>query len=462
MSDNYHFIGIGGIGMSGLARILLHQNISVSGSDIAFNYTIEGLIKAGATIHKGQAASNITAGTTVVYSSDIKSDNPEYSAALSLQCPLLHRSDLLAYLIKDKRSLAVAGTHGKTTTSSLLATVLVEAELEPSFAVGGMLPHFQTNSHYGKGDLFAFEADESDGSFLKYHPFGAIVTNIDNDHLNAYGGSTATLIDAFHTFISQVESSEHLFWCGDDAYLMQLNMKGQSYGFGEHCDWKIFNVQQKDFQLLFDLKGCGKVYSEIALNLIGKHNVLNAAAVFALALALNVPEESIRNSFKTFKGVLRRCERKGEFDGALFIDDYAHHPTEILTTLQGIRHAIQSKRLIAVFQPHRYSRTQDCLGQYGEIFASADEVIVTDIYAAGEAPIAGVSHEQIVEEIKEADKTSVQYVPRSALGHKLSQCVQPHDVIVTLGAGDITKVSGEALALLENSRFTLEGFSAVT
>ncbi len=457
MSDNYHFIGIGGIGMSGLARILLHQNIAVTGSDIAFNYTIDGLIKAGAMIHKGQAASNITAGTTVIYSSDIKADNPEYNAAVSLQCPLLHRSDLLAHLIKDKCSLAVAGTHGKTTTSSLLATVLLEAGLDPSFAVGGMLPQFQTNSHWGQSNLFAFEADESDGSFLKYAPFGAIVTNIDNDHLSAYNGSTAVLIEAFRTFISQVKSLEHLFWCGDDAHLMHLNVEGQSYGFGKHCDWRISNVQQKDFQLFFDLEGPGNVYSEIALNLSGVHNALNAAAVFALAMALKVPEESIRSSFKTFKGVLRRCERKGEFDGTLFIDDYAHHPTEILTTLQGIRNAIQSKRLIAVFQPHRYSRTQDCLGQYGQIFASADEVIVTDIYGAGEAPISGLSHEQIIQEIRQASAASVQYVPRPALGHKLSQFVQPQDVVVTLGAGDITKVAGEALALLENSRFTLDG-----
>lgn len=449
MSDNYHFIGIGGIGMSGLARLLLDQNFFVSGSDIAFNYTIEGLIKAGATIHKGQAASNITAGTTVVYSSDIQADNPEYSAALSLQCPLLHRSDLLARLTKDKCSLAVAGTHGKTTTSSLLATVLVEAGVDPSFAVGGMLPQFQSNSHCGQSDLFVFEADESDGSFLKYTPFGAIVTNIDNDHLDAYTGSTAVLTEAFRTFLSQVKSSEHVFWCGDDPHLLQLHVKGQSYGLGESCDWRVSNVQQNGFHLFFDLKGPETAYSEIALNLSGMHNALNAAAVFALASSLNISEESIRKSLKTFKGILRRCERKGEFEGVLFIDDYAHHPTEILTTLQGIRRAVQSRRLIAVFQPHRYSRTRACLGQYGQVFGSADEVIVTDIYGAGEAPILGLSHEQIIHEIRQAMDIPVQYVPRSALGHQLSQFVQPHDVVVTLGAGDITKVASEALALLD-------------
>jgi UDP-N-acetylmuramate--alanine ligase len=300
ISEHYHFIGIGGIGMSGLARLLLNKNILVSGSDIAFNDTIESLMKAGATIYKGQAAENISAHMHVVYSSDIKADNPEYQEALKLQCTLLHRSDLLAHLIEQQCALAVAGTHGKTTTSALLATVLVEAGLDPSFAVGGILPEFQGNACFGKGKYFAFEADESDRTFLKYFPFGAIVTNIDNDHLNNYEGSKDILIAAFEQFMNQVTSTEHLFWCGDDLYLQHLNKPGQRYGFGADCEWIVSNVRQKGFQIIFDLKGKGNHYVDITLNLLGSHNALNASAVFALALSLGVTEESIRQTFQSF------------------------------------------------------------------------------------------------------------------------------------------------------------------
>ncbi len=452
-TKHYHFIGIGGIGMSGLARLLLSQNIPVTGSDVAFNPVIEGLIQAGAIIHRGQAAENISAQAKVVYSSDIKENNPEYQAALRLQCALLHRSDLLAELIQGKQALAVAGTHGKTTTSALLATVLVDAGVDPSFAIGGMLPAFQSNARFGRGNIFALEADESDRTFLKYHPFGAIVTNIDNDHLNNYEGSETLLIEAFRTFMTQVQSASHLFWCGDDVRLANLNFPGQRYGFGDSCEWKITAMHQKGFHLFFDLEHQGHCYRDIEIALAGRHNVLNAAAVFGLALTLGIPEASIRHTFQTFKGVLRRCERKGEFKDILFLDDYAHHPTEIQTTLQGIRQAIGQRRLIAVFQPHRYTRTQDCLGLYGPIFQDVDELLLTDIYAAGEAPIPHLTHEVIQQEIQEASTVNCHYVPRSALGHYLSELVQPTDVVVTLGAGDVTKVASETLTLLEKQSF---------
>lgn len=449
MPQTYHFIGIGGIGMSGLARILLSKNIPVSGSDISLNYAVEGLINAGATIHKGHSADVISSQMTVVYGSDIKPDNPEYLAAIQKQCALLHRSDLLAQLVHESRSLAVAGTHGKTTTSALLATVLVEAGVDPSFAVGGMLPQFHANSRFGQGEYFAFEADESDRTFLKYHPFGAIVTNIDNDHLNNYEGNEDLLVQCFKTFMSQVTSPQHLFWCAEDAHLKRLNMPGNQYGFGDECDWQAYNIRQKGFNMIFDIKNHGKIYQDIEIARAGEFNVLNALAVFGLALTLGLDEMAIRRAFRTFQGVMRRCEKKGEINGVLFIDDYAHHPTEIRVTLQAIRKAIKEKRLIAVFQPHRYSRTKDCLGMYGHIFEAADEVIVTDLFGAGEAPIPDVSHVQILEEIQAHSAVNCQYVPRSALSHMLAQFVQPHDVVVTLGAGDITKACPETIAALE-------------
>ncbi len=450
MTPSYHFIGIGGIGMSGLARLLLDQGLSVSGSDIASNVTIEELVRLGALIYKGQKKEHVPRDAIVVYSSDIQPDNPEYQAAIDFHLPLLHRSDLLSELVKNHRSLAITGTHGKTTTASLLATTLMKGGEDPSFAIGGILSAFHTNARLGKGKDFVFEADESDRSFLKYHPFGAIVTNIDRDHLNYYEGREERLVEAFRTFMSQVHSSSHLFWCGDDPFLRTLNRPGQRYGFDPLCEWRIQDYHQMGFKLFFDLEHNGKLYPAIELLLVGEHNVLNGAAVFGLALTLGVDEENIREAFKTFQGVLRRCERKGFSHDVLFLDDYAHHPTEIAATLKGIRQAIgEHKRLIAVFQPHRYSRTLDCLGSYGTIFDAANEIVLTDIYGAGEAPIPHLSHRLIEQEIAHASKVSCQYVPRSALSHFLKQFVRPNDVVVTLGAGDVTKVGLETLALMD-------------
>lgn len=450
MTENaYHFIGIGGIGMSGLARILLSRGVKVSGSDVAKTSTIEKLIEEGATIYRGQSAEHIKKGQIVVYSTDIKTENPEYQAARVLECPLWHRSDLLNHLIQGYKSLAVTGTHGKTTTSSLLAAVLLEAETDASFALGGILANIGTNARGGKGELFAFEADESDGSFLRYHPFGAIVTNIDNDHLGYYKGSTQYLIRAFKTCMDQVQSKEHLFWCGDDPFLSQLNYGGYSYGFAAKCDWRAANFRQKGFSFLFDIHHREHVYQNIEVALIAEHNALNALAVFALCKGLGITEEVIRAAFRSFKGALRRCEKKGEHKGILFIDDYGHHPTEIHLTLKAICKAVPDQRVLAVFQPHRYSRTKDCLGQYASIFDCASQVMITDVYAAGEKPIEGVSSHTILDELQAHGYSSHRYVPRDQLVKTLADEVQPGDVVVTFGAGDITHVGNETLTFLK-------------
>lgn len=440
--DCYHFIGIGGIGMSGLARILLSQQARVSGSDIASNYVIDGLREAGATISIGHASDNVPPGACVVYSSDIKKENPEYQHAIKTGYPLLHRSDLLALLAKPKKTLAVAGTHGKTTTTSLLTTVALERKLDPSFAIGGILPQVQVNARGGKGDFFILEADESDGTFLKYSPFGAIITNIDNDHLNHYG-SMESLVEAFKLFGNKVEATDYLFWCGDDPYLPSLGLLGSSYGFAPSCDWRAKNFRQTEWKIIVDIEGDGCLYKDVEVALSGQHNALNALAVFGLSSRLGIDESVLRMSLQSFRGVLRRCERKGEYRGALLLDDYAHHPTEIIATLKGIRSAIQKRRLIAVFQPHRYTRTRDCLGMYSHIFDDADEVWVTDLFSAGELPIPGVSHIPIMKEIEDGETISCCYIPRSQLSGALAAYIQPNDVIVTLGAGDVTKVSGE-------------------
>lgn len=451
MKEVYHFIGIGGIGMSGLAHIMLQKNYAVSGSDILITPVVEALIKQGAIIHKGQSANNISSDMRVIFSSDIKADNPEYLAAIEKKCQLLHRSDLLAKLISDQKSLAVAGTHGKTTTSALLAAVLFDSGYDPSFAIGGVVPQFQGNSRFGQGEFFAFEADESDRTFLKYHPYGAIITNIDHDHLVNYEDNPRHLVDAFQSFADQVQSKGHLFWCGDDHYMKEMNLVGESYGTESHCHWRLSNIRQEGFKSLFDLQNSQGHFKNIELALVGLHNAFNASGVFALAMTLGIPEESVRQVFSTFQGILRRCERRGSINNILFLDDYAHHPTEIKTTLLGIRRAIGNKRLVAVFQPHRYSRTQECQGLFGASFEGVDVVFVTDIYGAGETPIPTLTGEKIMQEIKNRIE-SCHYVPRTALSRKLMEYVQSGDVVVTLGAGDVTKVSSETLILLENRK----------
>jgi len=447
MSNKMHFIGIGGIGMSGLARLMLNKNCQISGSDIASNAIAEGLSKAGATVHIGHKAENITPDMTIVYSTDIKKDNPEYQAALQLKCPIMHRSELLQQIMENFCALAVAGTHGKTTTSSLLTWVLKECGLAPSFAIGGVVPQLATNAHEDKGKHFVAEACESDGTFLNYRPNSAIVTNIDFDHMDYYGSETA-LIAAFKKFMEQVKDTKHLFWCGDDSRLEKLNAPGINYGFGNHCQLRGSQFQQKGWTTSFDIEFQGKTYAQVEVALTGKHNALNSLAVFGLALSLGIDENAIRAAFKSFGGVLRRCEKKGESHGILFLDDYAHHPTELKATLKAIRSAIGERRLVVVYQPHRYSRAKDCMGHYKGVFNDVDALFVTEIYAAREQPIPGVTHELIIEEIQNDLKKRCQFVERQEAADKLRAFIRPHDVVVSLGAGDLTNLSKEILALL--------------
>lgn len=447
---SYHLIGIGGIGMSGLARLLVAQGYDVTGSDLSITPLIESLAALGIKIYHSHSKAHVIPGSVVVYSSDIKQENPEFQAAQESDCILLHRADLLAQLVGEKKGLAVAGTHGKTTTSALLATVLMQSQLDPSFAVGGILPAFNTNAHHGNGSLFAFEADESDRSFLKYHPFGAIITNIDRDHLCNYEGSEEKMIDAFRLFLSQVQSKDHLFWCGENRHLTQLNPSKQSYGFSPAHTWFISSFEQHAFESTFDLYHEGICYSQIRIPLCGQHNVLNGAAVFGLAITLGIPEKVIREGFLLFQGVLRRCELKGTFSGIHFIDDYAHHPTEIQTTLEGIRKAIGERRLVVIFQPHRYTRTEECLGLFKNVFDAASQLYITEIYGAGEAEIDGVSSLRILNEIQMHSTISSASLSRKTAVDFLAQFVKSGDVVVTLGAGDITKVGPEVLAFLRS------------
>jgi len=445
--EHYHFIGIGGIGMSALARILLKKNVKVTGTDQSPNKMIETLVREGASVDIGHSKDKIVSGATVVYSSAIKPDNPERQVAKEFHCPMLHRSELLARLTKGFHTLAVTGSHGKTTTSSLLASVLKKADLDPAYALGGILLEYGSNGDGGAGDYFVLEADESDGSFLNYDVYGGIVTNIDHDHLDHYGTIEA-LKEAMFTFMSNVANPDLLFWCGDDEALSKMNMKGVSYGFGDHCDWQAMNFQQQGWVGTFDARHDGQVFPRVEVALSGRHQALNALAVFGLCTQLQIPENVIRHALKTFGGVGRRCEKKNacdsESNGILIIDDYAHHPTEVATTLKAIREAIGDRRLVAAFQPHRYSRTQACLKEYADVFDPADLLFITDIYAGpGEVPIPGVSADAIVQKVKEHGGVEVRYFPRHNLGEAVLQELRPGDVLVTMSAGDLPKLAEE-------------------
>ncbi len=451
MKEHFHFIGIGGIGMSALANILLQRGDSVTGSDVASSYVTDELQKKGASVFIGQSPENVNPSSIVIYSSDIKEGNPEFARAKHAGLHMLHRSELLHELMTSYSPLLVTGTHGKTTTSSLLAHLLVDAGLNPSYAVGGMVSSLNSNGGYGSGPYFVAEADESDGSFLNYSPFGAIITNIDNDHL-AYWNDLDSLIEGFRKFAHGVASQKHLFWCGDDEILHSLKLKGHSYGFDEHNDLFIENFRQDGWKIIFDIEFEGKEYPEIEIPLIGGHNVLNAASVFGLGLKIKIPEKKIRKAFSSFKGVARRAEFKGEAKNISFFDDYAHHPTEIFATLHAFKKAIGHRRLVAAFQPHRFTRTRDCLHEFGPAFQCADDLILTDIYAAREPPINGISNDILLEKIKETYIHDVKFVPRDHLVPFLASFLQPHDVLVTMGAGDITKVCPEVIQSLSHEK----------
>ncbi len=454
MKKKFHLIGIGGIGMSALARILVQRGHEVQGSDAKMSPLLEDLQKEGVLIRLGHTQEGLE-GCTVVYSSAVKEDNVELQMAKTLSLPIWHRSDLLDDLMRFQKPLLVTGTHGKTTTTALLASVLMEAKMDPSFVVGGIVQSLKTNGKSGSGAYFVAEADESDGSFLKTKQiFGAIVTNCENDHLD-YWKDAASLDQAFATFFSQVQNPKHLFWCFDDSRLSALNPRGISYGFSKDADLVISGYRVSEKGIFFDLSWNNQKYVDIHLSLFGEHNALNGAAVFGLSLSLGIEETAIRKAFQTFRGTKRRLEFRGEKEGVTVYDDYAHHPTEIKVTLKGLRALKNSLpktsegRLIVVFQPHRFTRVRDLWSEFPLVFEDADMVILTDIYAASEAPIPGISSESFHAAMQNSLQNRLQFIPRFSLEEKVASLLRPQDIVVTMGAGDIVKAADMILNLYQ-------------
>ncbi|MDJ0651542.1 MAG: UDP-N-acetylmuramate--L-alanine ligase [Simkaniaceae bacterium] len=431
MRESFHFLGIKGSGMSALAHILLEKGMLVSGSDLADISFLETLgVKRSETLpDKGK----------IIYSSAIPSDHPALLQAKRERRSILHRSELIHTLLEGKKGLLVAGTHGKTSTSCLLSWVLISAGFHPSFAVGGILQNLQKNGGYGPGGFFVLEADESDGSFLNYEGEGAIVTNIEKEHL-AFWKSEKKLVKGFQTFISRIKNKNLLFWCKDDPLLKKINPPGISYG--KKGDLNLLSCEQKGEKTFFSAQFEESVYQDIELPLMGKKLALNALAVFGLSLKLGIPAEVIRKAFVSFKGIKRRHEKIGEIDSITIYDDYAHHPTEIKALLKSLTKRGKKGRLIALFQPHRFSRTQELFSDFKGAFARADLLILTSIYPAGEKPIPGITDKIFFKQIEERNAL---FLEKEFLFDYLPKMLLPGDILVTIGAGDITQVGPKLL-----------------
>ncbi len=437
MVDHYHLVGIGGIGMSALAEWLLSEGHAVSGSDLSLSSITKKLESRGAKVSYTHTKEHITPKTKVVYSSGIPQDNIELKTALQEGCLLLHRSDLICRLVNQSPLLVVTGAHGKTSTTAMLAEVLEKAGWAPSLFLGGISNYFGVNGKKGEGDWVVLEGDESDGSFLNCRPTGAIVTNFDREHIS-YWKTEEGLLKGFLQFEHQVKDENLFFYCGDDPVLAAHYSNGFSYGFSSTNDLVLSNLKQEGWNLTFDIAFQGKDYKKVVLHHIGEHQALNGAAVFGLALQLGIEEPSIRSALATFGGVKRRVDKKGEKNNILFLDDYGHHPTEIAATIKGIKKAFPTRRLIVAFQPHRYSRTAECLSLFGKAFEGADLVLLSDIYSAGEKPIPGITGQSILQQIQQASKVSVHYVLRDQMRNKLDELMCQQDICISMGAGDIT------------------------
>ena len=445
-----HFVGIGGIGMSGIAELLLNLDYKVSGSDVKASDITERLTRRGGVVYEGHSPEQIKGADVVVVSSAIGSDNPEVMAAHQSAIPVIPRAEMLAELMRLKYSVAVAGAHGKTSTTSIIASVLGEGGLDPTVVIGGKLKSIDSNALLGKGDFIVAEADESDGSFLKMSPTIAVVTNIDREHLDYYEDLDA-IKNAFLNFIESVPFYGLSVLCLDNEPVQDLIPKIKkrytTYGMTTQADFQARNVMFKGLRSHFALYHLGEKLGEISLSLPGMHNVYNAMASVAVGMELGIALTVIKTSLENLEGVQRRLEVKGMIDRITVVDDYGHHPTEIKTTLQAVRECWPDSRIVVVFQPHRYTRTQALFDEFTRGFYQSDVLLVLPIYAASENPIRGIDSSGLCEGIKTHGHKEVLYeAGMDAAVVRLKSLLQPGDVMLTLGAGDVWKVGEELLA----------------
>lgn len=436
-----HFIGIGGSGMSGLARIALSDGISVSGSDAKDSSVLTALNALGATVYTSHSAENVADADVVIYSTAISANNPEMAFAVQRSIPILTRAQALALLMRGSKSIAVAGTHGKTTTSSMMTVALQSCGVDPSFAIGGTLMASGSNAHRGTGEFFVAEADESDGSFIEYKPMAAIVTNIEHDHVDFFQ-TPEEVTAVFEKFASTIAGDGLLVFCADDAGSQKLGSQSAtysriSYGVSDAADLRIDQISLLPMGSTSRIIWKGRAVGTLELQVPGHHNVLNAAACLAMGLSLGLQAHPLLEGLHSFRGAGRRFELKATVHGVRIIDDYGHHPTEIKVTLDAARRYAGDGRLLVIFQPHRYSRTQAFLENFATTLDLADDVTLLEIYAASEKPIAGISSELIAGKMKNGH-----FIPNFvSASERVIEMAKPGDVIITLGAGDVNSLA---------------------
>jgi UDP-N-acetylmuramate--alanine ligase len=453
-----HFVGIGGAGMSGIARILLARGMRVSGSDAKDSVTLAALRALGARVHVGHAGGNVAEADTVVVSSAIRERNPELVAARERGLLVLPRAAALAAVMAGRRSVAVAGTHGKTTTTSLLTVALQHCGADPSFAIGGNLNESGANAHNGSGDVFVAEADESDGSFLLYAPHAAIVTNVEPDHLDHYGSPEA-VAEAFDAFADRVLPGGFLVTCADDAGARRLaaaararGVDVRTYGTADDADLRIEDLRLRGLGSSFQPVARGRRLGRVDLRLPGRHNAANAAAALTAGLGMGFAAERLCQGLGMFTGTRRRFEHKGTAAGVRVYDSYAHHPTELSADLSAAREVAEGGRVVVAFQPHLYSRTRHFAEQFGVSLGLADEVVVMDVYAAREDPVPGVTGAIVAAAVPLPPQHVVFEPSWSAVATHLAERAKPGDLVLTCGAGDVTMIGPEVLELLREAR----------
>ncbi|MEW6694376.1 UDP-N-acetylmuramate--L-alanine ligase [Tepidimonas thermarum] len=455
-----HFVGIGGAGMSGIAEVLLTLGYTISGSDLADSATTRRLRQLGARVHLGHDAAHIEGADCVVVSTAVQADNPEVQAARARHLPVVPRAVMLAELMRMKKGIAIAGTHGKTTTTSLVASVLAAAGLDPTFVIGGRLNSAGAHARLGQGEYIVVEADESDASFLNLLPVMAVVTNIDADHMDTYGHDFARLQQAFVDFLHRMPFYGAAVLCIDDPHVRALLPAIQRpitpYGLGEDAQVRAVDVRPVGAQMHFRVQrrnGVALPDLDVVLNLPGEHNVRNALAAIAVAVELGVPDGAVLQALADFKGVGRRFQRYGEValpsgGHATVIDDYGHHPAELAATMAAARGAFPGRRLVVAFQPHRYTRTRDCFEDFVQVLGQADAVVLTEVYAAGEAPIVAADGRSLARALRVAGRVEPVFVPDVAeLPAAIVQVARDGDVVLCMGAGSIGAVAGQVVAL---------------
>ena len=454
-----HFIGIGGVGMGGIAEVMHNLGFRVSGSDLGANALTARLAELGVAVRRGHAAAHVEDADVVVVSSAVPESNPELARARELRLPIVRRAEMLAELMRFQQGIAVAGTHGKTTTTSLVASLLAEGGIDPTYVIGGRLESSRTNAYLGQSEWLVAEADESDASFLYLQPVIAIVTNIDADHLSTYGGDFERLKRTFVDFLLHLPFYGLAVLCADDEHiretLPEIARPIRSYGFADEADVRALNVRQEGLRMHFDVRvddgdDHRREISGVTLNLPGRHNVLNALAAITVALELGVDVRDCKRALARFEGIGRRAQRRGRlhFDGgrAELVDDYGHHPTEVAATLAAIRGGWPERRLVVVFQPHRYTRTRDLFDDFAEALSVPDVLLLTEVYAAGEEPIVGADGRALARAIRNrgaVDPIFVEDIEETPA--TLERVLADGDVVLTLGAGSVGALAGTLL-----------------